>query len=126
KLTRLEGDVRSRIAELVTIAFRPFVKPAGIDHDLAFWINFYVSAIHRTRRRTFEIDSFNIVAATMTRTFEFVLARLPIGRATQVRAARVNHKQPVSSLLDPNAIRHFVFLINAETVVSQEPNAEDA
>jgi len=40
---------------------------AQIHHDLAFWIEFHVRAVHRPGRGSLEIDAFRIVPAAMTR-----------------------------------------------------------
>src|SRR5260370_21248550 len=54
----------------------------------------------------------------MTRTLEFVLARFPVGRATQVRAARVNYKQTVGGLVHPDAVLLLPLGINAQGIIA--------
>src|SRR5207247_7752736 len=85
-------------------ALRPRVELARIDLNLAFGIEFNFRPIHWTRRRPFEVDPFDIVAATMAGTFELVLARIPIGGASQVSATRVDYKQPLCIAHYPDAV----------------------
>jgi hypothetical protein len=44
------------IVELVLLALRPFVERADVDNDLSFSIELDVRAIHRPRRRSFEVE----------------------------------------------------------------------
>src|SRR5687767_15112931 len=50
----------------------------GVDEDLG--------AFERARRRTFEVDPGAVVAAAVTRAFELVLRREPVGLAAEVCA----------------------------------------
>src|SRR5215472_11663823 len=72
------GQERSRIVELAGLPLRPGIKLRGIDQNLPIGREFDVRAVHRTRRRSFEVDSLAVVAATMAGALEFVFAWLPV------------------------------------------------
>src|SRR5581483_883647 len=86
------------------LSFRPLIQAAHIHQDLTIGRDIHVRSVHRPRRRPFEVDSFTVVTTAVTRTLEFVLRRLPVGRAAQVGAARINHEQPVWCAIHPDAI----------------------
>src|ERR1700683_4395619 len=94
----------SRIVEFARQPLRPLIQARGVDNDLPVWRQLYVRAVHRTRRRSLKINAFAVVTTAVARTFKFVLARLPVGRATQVRAARVNYEYAVRRAIDPDAV----------------------
>src|SRR5438132_11282420 len=73
-------------------------------------------AVHRTRRRAFEVNSFAVVAAAMAGGFEFVVAGFPIRSASQVRAACVNRTETIGSAIHPDAVFLLPFGINAQAV----------
>src|SRR2546430_16616993 len=100
-LTPLQRNKCTRIVEFVTVALWPLKKRAHVNDDLPFGVQLNMRAIHRSRRRAFKVDRLIVVAAAMTRTFEFVFARLPIGRASQVRAAGVDNEQSTRGLVHP-------------------------
>jgi hypothetical protein len=58
-------------------------------------------------------------------TFEFVLARLPIGRAPKVRAARVDHKNAVGRAIDPDAVFLLELGIDSESELGRITNLEN-
>src|SRR5207247_349536 len=60
---------------------------------------------------------FRCVAAAVARAFELVLVGLPVRRATQMDAARVDHEQPVGLLRHPDAVSLFILLVNAKRKV---------
>lgn len=55
----------------------------GVHDDLAIWSYLDVGTVHRSRSRTFEVNSLAVVAAAVARALEFVLRWLPIGSATK-------------------------------------------
>ena len=71
-------------------------------------------AIHGTRRRALEINSLAVVAAAVTRTLEFVLARFPVGCASEMRTTRVDHKKTIGSAIHPDAVFLLEFRIYAQ------------
>src|ERR1044071_8005253 len=91
------------VVELTGFALLARVEPICIDDDLAFGVEFDVGAIHGARGRAFEVDALAVVAAAVARALELVLARLPVGRAAEVRAARVDDEDAVGVLDDPDA-----------------------
>jgi hypothetical protein len=54
---------------------------ASVYDDLAIWSYFDMGAVHRSRSRTFKVDSLAVVAAAVARALEFVLGWLPIRSA---------------------------------------------
>ena len=93
---------------------------ANVHHDFAFSIQFDRSAIHWSWRRTLKVDPFTVIAAAVTMTLKLILARFPIGRATEVRAARINYKNPVGSLVNPDAILLLPLGIYSQRIVRRK------
>src|SRR2546421_318341 len=116
----------TRIIELIFIAFRPPVKCGYVHHDLSFGIEFHMSAVHRPWCGTFEINPLAVIATAVAGTFEFVFARFPIRRATQVGAASVDHKYSVGSLVHPNAILLLPLGVDPQRIIGGKANAEHA
>lgn len=84
-----------------------------------------MATVHRTRRRPLEVNALNIVPTAMTRTFELILARLPVWSAAQVCATREDDEEAIGSSVYPDAIRHLVFLIYPKTVIRWKADAYD-
>ena len=82
----------------------PLIKAGNINDDLAVGSQFYVGSVHWSGSRSFKVDAFVVVPTTVAGTLEFVLAGLPIGRAPQMSATRINDKQTIRSLVYPDAI----------------------
>src|SRR5882724_6923092 len=74
-------------------------------------------AVHRTRCRPLEVHAFAVISAAMAGALELVLARLPVGRATQVRAAGVNHKNAIRGLVHPDAKTLLPLGIHAKPII---------
>ena len=53
----------------------------NVYDDLAIWSYFDMGTVHRSRSRTFEVNSLAVVAAAVARALEFVLGWLPIRSA---------------------------------------------
>src|SRR3954462_11154046 len=67
---------RIRLVEIATFvrdALRPREQPAGVDHDLSGRVEFDVRAVHRTRRRAFEVHTLGVIPRPMARALELVL-----------------------------------------------------
>ena len=86
------------------LSLGPLIEPRSVDDDLAVGRQFYVCAVHGSRGRPFEVDAFAVVAAAVARAFELIFAGLPIGRASQMRAACVDHEYAVRRAIHPDAI----------------------
>src|SRR6185369_3653897 len=80
---------------------------------------------HRPRRWSLEVYSLVGVAASVARTFEFVLAWFPVGGATKMRAASVDHEQPFGISNNPDAILLLEFRIDSESEVRRIAESED-
>src|SRR2546426_6044767 len=102
---------------MARLSLGPLIKPRSIHNDLPVRRKFDVSAIHRPRRRPFEIHAFIVVAAAVARTLKFVLTGFPIRRATEVGAPRVDHEQPVWSTVNPNSIFLLPFRVYSNRVI---------
>ena len=81
-------------------------------------------AIHWPRRRTFKVDCLAIVATTMAGTLKLILARFPIGRAAEMRATRVDHENPIGSLVHPDAVLLLPLRIDTERVIRGKANGK--
>ena len=60
----------------------------------------------------------------MAWTFEFVLRRLPVGGASQVRAARVDNEEPVGRAVNPDAVLLLKFRVYADAVIGRIADLE--
>src|SRR6185436_2148464 len=108
---------RAQVVEFRALSLGPPVKAAQVHLDLAFGRDFDVRPVHRTRCGTFEVDAFGIVAGTVTRAFELVLARLPVGCASQVRADRRDDEDAFGIAHHPDPVLVLKFGIDPETEV---------
>ena len=77
----------------------------------------YVGTVHRARRGAFEVHAFAVIAAAVARTLELVFAGFPVRRAAKMRAAGINHKEPVGSAVHPDAVFLLKLGVHAESVV---------
>src|SRR5690242_1724218 len=102
------------------LALGPFEKLGDIHDNLPVGRKLQSRAVHRARRRTFEVDSLAVVATAMARTLEFVFAGFPIGSTAEVRATGVNHKQAVRSAVHPDAVLLLPLGIHTECVIRRE------
>src|SRR5579863_7244775 len=107
---------RSVIVELARLTFGPLIKLGNVHQDLSVGSDFHVSPIHGSRRRAFEVNPFAVVSTAVARTLEFVLTRLPIGSATQMRTARVDHEYAIGSAIHPDAVFLLKLCIHSQTV----------
>src|SRR5690349_18111427 len=99
------------------LTFGPFKKLSNIHLDLPVRRQFHTSAIHGPRRRTFEINSFTVVAAAVARALEFVFAGFPIRSAAEMRATRVDDEKAVGRAVYPDAIFLLPLGVHAKRVV---------
>src|SRR5262249_37688386 len=102
----------------------PPVETAQIDHDLPFRIELDVRAVHRTRRRSLEVDPFRIISAAVAGTLKLVLACLPVGRAAQVRADRGDDEDTLGVAHHPDAILILKFRVDAKAEVGRTAYTE--
>src|SRR3979490_2361135 len=107
------------------LSLGPLIEPRSVDYDLAVGREFDVRAVHRARRGALEIDTFAVVAAAVTRALEFVFAGFPVGRAAEMRAARVDDENAVGSAVDPNAVFLLPLGVDAERVIGGITDLED-
>jgi hypothetical protein len=118
-------QISPSVVELISLAFRPRVEMTNVRDDLAIWSYSHLGTVHRSRSRTFEVNSLAVIAAAMTRALEFVLGWLPIGRAAQVRAACIDDEKLIRCAVHPNPVLLQIFLVDTERIVGWEPNLED-
>src|SRR5258705_11745447 len=112
-----QRDVRARVVELIVLTLGPFIKLGYVHHNLSFGIELDVCAIHRSRGRPFKLDRLAIVAAAVTGTLKLILARLPVRRAAKMGAASIDYKNPIRSLVDPDAVLLLPLRVNTQRVV---------
>src|SRR5579862_3024862 len=105
---------RSGIIKVRGLSLGPLIQARSVYDDLSIRSQFDLRAIHGAWCRPFKVNSFAVVAAAMARAFEFVFARLPIGSAAQMCAARVNDKEPIGSAVDPYTIFLLEFCVDAK------------
>src|SRR5688500_18339476 len=61
--SRLHRNKSFPLVELGRLALRPLIQSADVDHDLSLRIQRHLRAVHRPRRRSFEVDPFAVVTA---------------------------------------------------------------
>src|SRR5262249_38302181 len=115
---------RASVVEVARLALGPGEQLGDINDDLSVGRQFQLGPVHGTRRRTLEVNSFAVVAAAVARTLEFILARLPVGGAAQVRAASINHEQAVGGAINPDTVFLLPLRVDAESVVRRIANLE--
>src|SRR5262249_25324064 len=54
----LDRKIRARVVEVTLLTLRPLKQPAGVHDQLPGRVELHVSAVHRTRRRPFEVYTF--------------------------------------------------------------------
>src|SRR5580698_789469 len=107
----------SVVIELARLPFWPLIEPRNIHKDLSVRRDFDFSSIHGTRGGTLEVNSFAVVSAAVTRTLEFVFARLPVRSATQMSAARVNHEDAIGRPVYPDAVSLLELGVHAQPIL---------
>src|SRR5712692_5662217 len=110
---------------MAELSLGPLKEPRSVYDDLAVGRQFDVRAIHRPRRRAFKIHAFTVVAAAVARALEFVFAGFPVGRAAEMRAARVDDENAVGSTVDPDAIFLLPLGVDAERIVGGIADLKD-
>src|ERR1019366_1384735 len=74
-----------------------------IDHQLSVVANVDLESIHRARRRPFEVESADIEARAVARTFELLLGLQPSRRASQMGAFGEDRVETRLGANDPGA-----------------------
>src|SRR2546423_1991933 len=120
------ADESPLVIEVARLALRLLEESGRVNDDLALGVEVDVGAIHRSRRGALEVDTLAVVAAAVARALELVLARLPVGRAAEVRAAREDDEQALGVLHNPDAPLLLPLRVHADGVVAGEADAEDA
>src|SRR6266478_2188445 len=110
---------------MVGLSLRPLKEPRSVDDDLAIGRQFDVRAVHWPRRRAFKIYAFTVVAAAVARALEFVFAGFPVGRAAEMRAARVDDENTVGRAVHPDAVFLLPLGVDTERVVGGISDFED-
>src|SRR5208337_200859 len=113
----LQGQVRSIIIELAGLPLRPLVESRDIHQNLTVRSFLDMGPVHGTRRRTLKVDSFAVVTTAVARAFKFVIAGFPVGRAAQMRAARVNHEHAIGCAVHPDAVLLLKLGVHAQAVI---------
>ena len=86
----------------------------------------HLSPIHRPGRRSLEVDSFTVVATSVTGTLKLVFTRSPVGCAAKMRATGIDNEYAVRSLVDPDAILLLPLGIYAKRIVGGKTDAKYA
>jgi len=90
---------------------------AQVHYDLTFRVEFDVSAVHGPRCRTFEVDSFSVVAATMARALELVFTGFPVGSAAEMRTNRRDHENALAVPYHPDSMLALELGVDTETEI---------
>ena len=120
----LNRQVSPGIVELASSSSRTRVKLAGVHYNPALHIQLDLCPIHRPRRRAFKVDTFGVIPASVTRTFEFILAGLPIRSAAEVGASRIYDKDPGSASHHPDPVLFLELCVDAQSEIGQRPDGE--
>ena len=111
---------------MACFTFWPREELAGIDQDLSFRVESYLCTVHWSRRGSLEVDALTVVATAVTWAFELVFTGLPVGRAAEMRATRIDDEETIGCSRHPDAVLLLPFCIDADRVVGGRPDTEDA
>ena len=81
--------------------------------------------VHRTRRRPFKVHAFAVISASVARALELVFARLPVRRASQMCAARINDEETIGCAIHPDAELLLPFGIHAKRILRRISDLEN-
>ena len=90
---------------------------AQVHYDLTFGVKFDVSAVHGSRRRTFEVDPLSVITAAVTRALELVFTGLPVRSAAEMRANRRDHENTLTVSYYPDSVLALELGVDAVTEV---------
>src|SRR5579864_9750530 len=107
------------------LAFGPLIEARSVDHDLAIGRQRNIGAIHGARRGSLEVDAFTVVSAAVARALEFVFAGFPVGSATEMGTASVDHKQTIGRAIHPDAVFLLEFCIHSESEFGRVSDLEN-
>src|SRR5439155_14838639 len=116
---------RSRIIKLARLPLRPQIQPRSIHDDLPIRSQFHMRPVHRTRRRPFKVHAFAVISASVARALELVFARLPVRRASQMCAARINDEETIGCAIHPDAELLLPFGIHAKRILRRISDLEN-
>src|SRR5262249_39109177 len=91
----LHRQKRAWVIEVARLSLGALIEARSVHDDLPVGSQGYVGAVHGSWCGTFEVHAFAIIAAAVAGTLEFVFASFPVRSAAEVRAARVDNKDPV-------------------------------
>src|SRR6266436_3462433 len=74
-----------------------------VDHQLSVVADGYFESIHRARRRSFKVESADVVARAMARTLELLLRLQPSRRASEMSALGEDRVKAGLGADDPGA-----------------------
>src|SRR5215211_7394006 len=123
---RLYPDESAVVVKLALLSLWPLVKRADVDDDLPFCIHCHFGAVHRARRRSFEVNALAVVATAMARAFELVLTCLPVGCTTEMSATCIDDEESIGCFRHPDAVLLLPFCIDAERVIAWRADAKRA
>src|SRR5437867_3591800 len=103
----------------------PRIQNCRVDDDLTGGIELQAGPVHRPRRRPFKVDALAVVAAAVAGALELVLSRFPVGRATQVRTARVDYEEALRVADHPDAVLLLEFRLDAESKIGWVADLEN-
>ena len=90
---------------------------AQAHHNLTIGVELDMGAIHGARCRTFEVDSFSVVAAAMARALELAFAGDPVGSTAEMGADRGDHEDAFAVSHHPDSVLALELGIHAETEI---------
>src|SRR5215470_2841100 len=107
------------------LSLGPLVEARSVYDDLAVGREFDMGTIHRARCRALEIYAFTVIAATVTRTLEFVFAGFPVWRAAEMCATGVDDENAIRRAVNPDTVFLLPLGVDAQRVIGGIANFED-
>src|SRR5580765_7133928 len=116
-MSSLQPNVSAVVVELCGLSLGLLIQLSYVHRNLSVRSKLDVCAVHRTGRGAFEVHALAVVSAAVARALEFILRRLPVGSATQMRAARIDYEQAIRSFIHPDAILLLPLCVHAKPVI---------
>ena len=96
-----------------------------VDHQLTVVADYYLESIHRARRRSFEVQTADVIAGAMAWALELLFGLEPSRSASEMRALGEDRVKAGLGADDPGAILLLEFFTDfADYVVARQPGLE--
>src|SRR5580765_4827615 len=91
-MSSLQPNVRAVVVELCGLSLELLIQLSYVQQNLSVRSMFDLSADQPPARPALDVHALPVASAPPARALEFILRRLPLGSATQMRAARIDYE----------------------------------